>query len=100
MEASRTAIRLEQALDLRAAALLRDEAHQALAQGNDLEVDASAVQRVGLACLQILLSARRSFAAQGVGFTLTAPSEAMVDACRMAGMDELLEQNVQGSKLC
>ena len=65
-------LRLRQQLDLNAAAPL---AAELLAlRGSDLEVDASAVRRMGALCLQVLLSARASWRDDGFAFAITGVS--------------------------
>lgn len=50
-----------------------------------LQIDASEVQQIGLAMLQLLVSARRS----GSGAKIT-PSPAVLDAARLTGLDTIL----------
>ena len=51
-----------------------------------LTIDASAVERIGQAMLQILIAASRSDG----GIVISAPSAAYCDAVEMAGLDDLL----------
>ena len=65
-------LRLGQLLDLNAATPL---AAELLAlRGNDLEVDASAVSRMGAQCLQVLLSARATWRDDGFAFAIAGAS--------------------------
>lgn len=48
-------------------------------RGQDLTLDASAVQRLGGLCLQILLSARKTWAVDGVNLRLGSASQAWVE---------------------
>ena len=66
-------LRLGQVLDLNAASPLLGE-FLAL-RGSAVEVDASAVERLGAQCLQVLLSARMTWDADGASFAVVAPSE-------------------------
>lgn len=61
-------VRLKPALDLTAAAPLRAEF--LAARGRPVRVDATDVERVGALCLQVLLSARATWIADGASFTL------------------------------
>ncbi len=62
-------------LDLNAAAPLRE---QLLAlRGGPAILDGSAVERLGALCLQVLLAARRTWAADGAELRLTGASEAL-----------------------
>lgn len=59
-------------LDLKAVTALRQDflAHK----DRPVEIDASAVQRLGGLCLQVILAARASWAADGQPFTIITPS--------------------------
>ena len=65
-------------LDLSAAVPLR--ALLLAHRGQDLELDGSAVVRVGGQCLQVLLAAKRSWAAEGHRIRLLHPSDACGEA--------------------
>jgi chemotaxis protein CheX len=69
---------LSPVLDLAAATPLRDLllAHR----GQDLDLDAAAVNRVGGQCLQVLLAAQRTWNADGRAFRLVNVSGACRDA--------------------
>jgi chemotaxis protein CheX len=75
-------------LDLSASAPLRSLllAHR----GQDLELDASAVSRMGGQCLQVLLSARRTWQQDGHSFRLSDPSDACRDALATTQAGRLL----------
>ena len=75
-------------LDLSAAAPLRILllAHR----GQDVELDASAVSRVGGQCLQVLLSAQRTWQADGRSFRLNNASDACRDALATTQAGRLL----------
>ena len=74
-------------LDLTTCPSLKTELLAALALGDGVEVDASAVQRVTSPCLQILVSAVRGFAqAGGPAMRFFQPSEAF---CQTAALLDL-----------
>ena len=74
-------------LDLRAAAPLR-ESLLAL-QGQAVTVDGSGVQRLGGLCLQVLLSAAQTWAAEGERFCIADASPALADALALMGAPSL-----------
>ncbi len=80
---SAAVVRLGQVLDLNAAGPL---AHELLAlRGRDLELDASAVQRLGAQCLQVLLSARATWDADGAAFAVVQPSDEFTSTLALLG---------------
>lgn len=78
-----TVLRLAQVLDLNAAAPLAAE-FLAL-RGRDVEVDASSVERMGAQCLQVLLSARATWNADGASFSLVTPSDEFASTLALLG---------------
>jgi chemotaxis protein CheX len=76
-------LRLPEALDLPAAAPLRDELLRR--RGAPLTLDGSAVERFGGLCLQVLLAAQAAWRDDGQEFRLAAPSEALTDGLRALG---------------
>ncbi len=70
-------VSLGQILDLQAAEPLRAEL-MAL-RGRPLQVDASQVSRLGGLCLQVLLSARVSWAEEGLPLRIEQPSEGFLE---------------------
>ncbi len=64
-------------LDLNAAEPLKAEL--LACRGADLTIDGSAVDRLGGLCLQVLLSARRTWAADGVNLRLGSVSQAFAE---------------------
>ena len=80
---SRRTIELPAALDLLAAGTLAESFLQF--GGEDLAIDAGKVQRLGASCLQILLSAARTWKAQGASLTLAHGSERFIDDLRLLG---------------
>ena len=78
------ALTLDEVLDLKAAKPL---AEALLAQrGGDLEVDAANVRRLGGLCLQVLLSAVTTWAADGKTLTFLNPAPAFVEGLERLGV--------------
>jgi chemotaxis protein CheX len=76
-------VRLGQVLDLNAATPL---AAELLAlRGADVEVDASAVGRMGAQCLQVLLSARATWGEDGFAFAIVAASRELTAVLELLG---------------
>ncbi len=77
-------MKLSPILDLSAAAPLATAFNGA--RGQPIEIDASAVERVGGVCLQVLIAAQNAWTSDGVPFALVNPSEAFLSNIRlMAG---------------
>jgi chemotaxis protein CheX len=74
-------------LDLQAAEPLRAEL-MAL-RGRPVDLDASQVNRMGGLCLQVLLSARATWSADGLPLRLEQPSEAFTEQLAAFGNPEL-----------
>jgi len=70
-------VTLPAVLDIQQAAPLRAEL--LALRGQATAIDGSAVERLGGLCLQVLLSARQTWATDGVALTLAPVSEALVD---------------------
>lgn len=88
-------LRLGQVLDLNAAGPL---AHEFLSlRGRDLQVDASAVERLGAQCLQVLLSARATWDADGAAFSVVAPSSEFASTVALLGAP--IDQHFNGQEL-
>ncbi|MBI3438552.1 MAG: STAS domain-containing protein [Proteobacteria bacterium] len=81
-------MRLASHLDLGAAAPLLAEFKRARRQ--PIEVDASAVERIGGLCLQALLAAEATWRADSVPFRIVQPSQSFVEALRLAGAESIL----------
>jgi chemotaxis protein CheX len=60
-------------------------------RGTDLSIDASAVQRIGGLGLQVLLSAARTWSAEGRKFGVTGSSESFNEMLRLTGAASLPE---------
>jgi chemotaxis protein CheX len=81
-------ITLVEALDLPAAGPL---AAALLAQrGQDVAIDAQAAQRLGAQCLQVLLAAKATWAAEGHAFQITGASPALAEAAALLGAPDLI----------
>jgi chemotaxis protein CheX len=79
---------LAETLDLKAAGPLRSALMDA--RGATVEIDASAVQRLGGLCLQVLLSAEATWATDGQRFTISAASAAFAEGARRMGAPSLI----------
>jgi chemotaxis protein CheX len=82
-----SALKLSETLDLCAASSLTEALRAA--RGQDLELDASDVRRVGGQCLQVLLSATATWAADGHALTLSSPSSDFVEGVTLLGAPAL-----------
>jgi chemotaxis protein CheX len=61
-------------------------------RGRPLEVDASQVSRMGGLCLQVLLSARATWIADDIHFSVEQPSDAFIEQMSAFGTPELYFQ--------
>jgi chemotaxis protein CheX len=82
---------LEPVLDLKAAAPL--QAALLSRRGQALDLDASSVQRLGGLCLQVLLSAQKTWAEDAAPFAIGPGSPAFSEAVRLFGAETSLELN-------
>ena len=87
MSNSLAAVGLAPVLDLQAAEPLRAEL-MAL-RGRPLIIDASQVSRLGGLCLQVLMSARKMWAQDGVSLMVDQPSSAFTEQLTGFGAPEL-----------
>ncbi len=85
-----TALSLPAILDTAAAPALRDLLAAHVAGGGTLLLDGSGVERIGMACLQVLLAAETAAQAAGVAFAITDASPALTDMTALAGLTPLL----------
>ncbi|GGB40455.1 hypothetical protein GCM10011380_32400 [Sphingomonas metalli] len=76
-------------IDRDAVALLIPELREAVAAGA-VRVDGAAIEQIGQAGLQLLLSARRSADAVAAAFEIVAPSRSLCRAAMIAGLSEAL----------
>lgn len=60
------------------------------ARGSDLSVDASGVGRVGTQCVQVLLSAKAAWDADGAKFTVKGASDTFTESLRLLGLQSAL----------
>ena len=58
-------------------------------RGQAVALDASGVERLGALCLQVLIAARRTWAADGSPFAIIRPSAAFSEQCARLGAAEL-----------
>jgi len=77
-------LKLPAVLDLQAAAALREQLLSK--RGLPLRIEAAEVQRLGAQCLQVLLAAQRSWAAEGLPLHIDAPSEDFTGALKILGL--------------
>jgi chemotaxis protein CheX len=82
-------LRLAKVLDLAAAATLKEDLVQF--RGRSTVLDASDVQRLGTQCAQVLLSARRTWLAEGQTFEIKDASEAFQEGLARLGVHEMLQ---------
>ncbi|HEY8618122.1 STAS domain-containing protein [Phenylobacterium sp.] len=82
-DANSASLELAPVLDLKAATPLA-QALMAL-RGRDVTLNASAVQRLGAQCLQVLLSARNTWAEDGAQFAVSEPSEPFIETLALLG---------------
>ena len=71
-------------LDLKAAAPLAELLLSR--RGHDVEVDGSDVERLGGQCLQVLLAARASWAADGRNFVVENVPQAVINTLELLGV--------------
>lgn len=80
-------------LDMTAAAPLTAEL--LAARGAPINLDASAVRRVGAQCLQVLLAAQTAWIAEGFAFDIVDPSPEFSDGLALMGAASLRAPVVQ-----
>lgn len=81
---------LDPVLDLRAAASLKESL--LAVRGEDVVLDASEVQRLGGQCLQVLLSAKRTWGVDGRIFTISPQSQSFATSLKLFGAEVMSEQ--------
>jgi chemotaxis protein CheX len=76
---------LDSVLDLNAAGTL----HSSLmaARGGDLVIDASSVERVGALCIQVLMSAAKTWEEEKHSLTFSHMSDALTKTMQLAGVN-------------
>ena len=90
MEAEEAAAggRLARELDLTAATALREQCLELMSTGGDVEIDVSDVETVTTPCIQVLLAAEKSLAADGRRLRIAGDSASMRRAFADLGLDE------------
>lgn len=76
-------------LDTAAAAPLRQSLKKLIEDAQPITIDASAVDQIGQACLQVLAAARAAAVARRLPWQVTFPSMAMIEAGQLAALDVL-----------
>jgi chemotaxis protein CheX len=82
-------LRLAKVLDLAAAAALKEDLTQF--RGRPAVIDASDVQRLGTQCVQVLLSAQRTWLSENQRFEIKESSEAFQEGLHRLGVHEMLQ---------
>lgn len=85
-----TSIPLAAVLDTAAAGPLRLSLRKAIQEAAPVSVDGGMVDRVGLACLQVLAAAKWSAEEAGVAFRIDGPSSALADMAALCGLRDLV----------
>ena len=88
---------LNSVFDLRAATLLAGEFKKK--RGADIELDASNVERLGAQCAQILLSAEKTWAAEGLKMLIADSSSEFKEGLDILGV-QLCENQSNGGDAC
>ncbi len=83
-------IALAAILDTAAAAPLRQTLSEAIATGQPVTIDATGVDRIGQACLQVLTAAEMATRDAGIDFRIVGASPAFTDMVTLAALDTLL----------
>ena len=76
---------LDKVLDLNAAGSLHSKL-MAL-RGSNLVIDASAVERVGALCIQVLMSARKTWEEEKLNLTFSRMSDALMKTMQLSGVN-------------
>ena len=84
-------LKLGPVLDLKAATPL--QAALLARRGHAVEIDASEVQRLGGLCLQVLLSAHKTWADDGAPFGLAPRSDAFNEALKLFGAETRFDES-------
>ena len=58
-------------------------------RGNPVEVAGGSVSRISALCVQVLLSAEKTWKADGVSFNVSSPSDALREALRILGVSDV-----------
>jgi chemotaxis protein CheX len=84
MSEAKNSLSLPEVLDTSAAPALADSLRSV--RGAPIELDGGEVRRLGGLCAQVLLSAAKSWEADGVKLTVKNPSSEMTEALRLMGL--------------
>lgn len=76
---------LESVLDLNAASSLHSKLMAM--RGSDLTIDASAVERVGALCIQVLMSAAKTWEEEKLRLTFSEMSDALMKTMQLSGVN-------------
>lgn len=85
-------VHLGSTLDMRATDRLKQAFEKALVKGRQIKIDASSVERLSTACIQILIAATVAMTKAGIPFTLMRPSETFIESFNDLGLDSVLSQ--------
>lgn len=94
-KAARKSLNLAPVLDINEAVALRE---RLLAmKGSDLSIDASAVERVGALCAQVLMAGAKTWEADQRSYTFAKASEPFLKTMQLIGVDieHLLAKEIQ-----
>lgn len=83
-------IALPAVLDTPAAAPLRQTLRDAIGNGQPIHIDASGVERIGQACLQVLAAAEAAAEDAAQDFRIVGASPVFADMATLAALDTLL----------
>lgn len=83
-------VALASTLDTAAAGPLRLALRQELQRGQALVLDGGAVERIGQACLQVLVAGQADAARTGIDFRIEPASPAFIEMATTAGLPSLV----------
>ena len=83
-------INLPATVDRNAVQLLIDALKTAIEAGNEVVIDASGVERIGQAGLQLLLGGQKTATTAGVAIRIADPSEVLTEAAALTGLSSHL----------
>ena len=83
-------IKLDEKLDISKAENMLQVLKEAVEQGGSMSLDASAVNRIDTAGLQLLFSFKKTLEDQGSKMEITHPSQEFVNSARLVGFDNVL----------
>ena len=81
---------LDAILDTPAAGPLRLSLDRMITEHAPVHVDGQAVDRVGLACMQVLAAGQAAAKKIGLGFQIMTPSPALIEMATLAGLATLV----------